>query len=201
VSFTKAQLEYWWRTQAIAYLMRFNSNTSKSIKEMRSRIHGENMSLSGTIHINIRSGDKYKESRLSPTETYIDKANDLILAQPFSYTRTLFVTSDNLIEIIKARKYASSKNLNVIYSDVPRMKNGNDNEKMDSFWNYNVTLSILMQLSMAAECDAWVGTRSSNWNRLIDIYRCALTNKCKQIFIEAGDTIKGHYEYRTYGNI
>ena len=81
------------------------------------------------------------------------------------------------------------------------MKNGHDAGNVDFFWDYNVTISVLMQLSMTSECDAWIGTRSSNWNRIIDMYRCARKYKCKQIFIEAGDTIQGHYDYRPFGNI
>ena len=200
-SFTAAQLEFWWRTQAMGYLMRFNSNTKSRIQKMRSDLHGDDFSLNGAININIRSGDKKYESRLSPTESFIDKAEILIKAQPLSYSRTLFVTSDNLEEILKAKKYAHSKQLKVIFSDIPRMKNGHDAGNVDFFWDYNVTISVLMQLSMTSECDAWIGTRSSNWNRIIDMYRCARKYKCKQIFIEAGDTIQGHYDYRPFGNI
>jgi hypothetical protein len=195
-SFTMAQMEYWWRTQAMGYLMRFNSDTRERIKIMRSNLHGNNMSLSGAININIRSGDKINESRLPTIEKFIDTAEELIERQPLSYSRTLLITSDNLQAILKAKAYARKKNLQVIYSDVPRMENGHHTDRVSSFWNYDVTISVLMQLSMTSECDAWIGTRSSNWNRIIDIYRCARTQKCKQIFIDIGDTARGHYEHR-----
>jgi hypothetical protein len=200
-SFTMAQMEYWWRTQAMGYLMRFNSDTRRRIKIMRSELHGQHMSLNGAINVNIRSGDKIAESRLSPTENFIDAAEELIRRQPSSYSRTLFITSDNLQEILKAKEYARKKNLQVIYSDVPRMENGHHTDRVNSFWKYDVTISVLMQLSMTAECDAWIGSRSSNWNRIIDIYRCTRTQKCKQIFIEVGDTAPGHYEHRPMGGL
>ena len=42
------------------------------------------------------------------------------------------------------------------------------------------------QLLMALEADAWVGTRSSNWSRLIDELRCVWVAKCRLPFVEAG---------------
>ena len=36
-----------------------------------------------------------------------------------------------------------------------------------------LTSQWLFQLYLALECDLWIGTRNSNWNRLIDEMRCA----------------------------
>jgi hypothetical protein len=44
-----------------------------------------------------------------------------------------------------------------------------------------------LQLLMALECDAWVGTRGSNWNRLIDELRCVWVPKCMQPYVEVGE--------------
>lgn len=200
-SFTRAQAEYWWRTQSTGYIMRLNAETKAKIQEMRLNLHGKHLSLSGAINIHIRHGDKEKEMSITPTELIIDKAAELIIKQPNSFSRTLFVTSDNVDEIYKAKIHAAKFNLPVIYSRIPRMIYGHDAANVDSFWNSSITLSVLMQLSMTAECDAWIGTRSSNWNRIIDMYRCFDAHKCKQIFIEAGDTIPGHYEHMVFGEI
>ncbi len=35
-----------------------------------------------------------------------------------------------------------------------------------------LTSQWLFQLYLALECDVWIGTRNSNWNRLIDEMRC-----------------------------
>jgi len=191
--FTHAQIESWWRAQAVGYLVRFNSNTSKRIRDMRAQMHG-NLSLAGAINVNIRAGDKIDESILTPTEQIIDRAEALITSLPLSFSRVLFLTSDSAHEIQKAIVYARRKQLHAIYSDVPRMKQGHNQADVAQFWDVNVTIAVLMQLSMTAECDAWIGTRSSNWNRLIDLYRCVHARKCKQAFVEAGDTVVGHYE-------
>lgn len=39
---------------------------------------------------------------------------------------------------------------------------------------------------MALECDAWVGTRGSNWNRLIDELRCVWVPKCLHTYVDVG---------------
>ena len=192
-SFTQAQAFYWWLAQAIAYLMRLNKHTTRRVRQMREDLHG-NLSLSGFINVNIRSGDKRQESRLSTTEYILQQAETLIVNQPLSFSRSIFITSDNLGEIHKAETLAQEMKMRVIYSNIPRMVLGHNQPDVKSFWNFNVTIAVLMDLFMASECDAWVGTRSSNWNRLIDIHRCVHARKCHQSFVEAGDTMHGHYD-------
>jgi hypothetical protein len=43
-----------------------------------------------------------------------------------------------------------------------------------------------MDLLMALESDAWIGTRISTWGRIIDLLRCVWTDKCKNPYIEVG---------------
>jgi hypothetical protein len=45
----------------------------------------------------------------------------------------------------------------------------------------------LLQLYMSLEADAWVGTRGSNWNRLIDELRCVWVPKCPNPYVDVGD--------------
>lgn len=49
-----------------------------------------------------------------------------------------------------------------------------------------LTHTWILQLLMALECDAWVGTRNSNWNRLIDELRCTMLDKCHAPYLEVG---------------
>ncbi len=41
-----------------------------------------------------------------------------------------------------------------------------------------LTSQWLFQLYLALECDLWIGTRNSNWNRLIDEMRCGSGYPC-----------------------
>ena len=40
---------------------------------------------------------------------------------------------------------------------------------------------------------ALVGTRNSNWNRLIDELRCVWVDKCHHPYVEVGDEPAGSY--------
>jgi len=196
-TFTVQQALYWWRAQAIGYLMRFNSQTQEQIRLLRSEKF--NFSLGGAINVNIRGGDKGSENTLIPPEPYIDKALGLIEQSPLAYSRVIFITSDDPRAIARAHFYATSRGLTSIYLDVPRMKYGNDESQVTSFWTYNVTISMLLQLSMASECAAWVGSRTSNWNRVVDMFRCTTAANCRGMFVEMDESIKAYYYSRPFG--
>ena len=56
--------------------------------------------------------------------------------------------------------------------DVHRMNSG-PMQQLEHFQTRSaVTVEWLYQLYMALEADVWIGTRNSNWNRLIDEMRC-----------------------------
>ena len=88
----------------------------------------------------------------------------------------------------------------VTYSSViPRMNSGPIQQlerSGDKGGRSFLSHTWLLQLWMALECDAWVGTRNSNWNRLIDELRCTLVDKCNGIYLEVGrkkDWINYHW--------
>jgi hypothetical protein len=55
---------------------------------------------------------------------------------------------------------------------------------MAQFGRSRMSVLWLLQLWLAVECDAWIGQRASNWNRMIDEMRCVLADKCEKTFIE-----------------
>ena len=82
----------------------------------------------------------------------------------------------------------------VIYTSGIARANTGPHEQIRLFGRSNMTMIWLLQLWMAVECDAWVGQRNSNWNRLIDEMRCVLVDKCDHVFIEMGE----HKEWGGY---
>jgi len=198
-TFTVQQALYWWRAQAIGHLMRFAPETQARIDALRAGAH--NGSLGGAINVNMRGGDKASEARPIAPERYVDRALALIEEAPLAYSRALFLTSDDPRAIARARVYASTRGLASVYVDAPRMRYGNDEGGMAGFWSYNVTLSVLLQLSMTAECAAWVGSRTSNWNRVIDMFRCTVAANCRGVFVEMEDDTRGYYYMRPLGQI
>ena len=187
-SFTRDQAIYWWNTQAIAgYLMRFKPSVFPPLP----------VKHQGTINVHLRSGDKVSESKLTPPEGFVDAALNLIQQQPLAYSRVLFITSDSSSTLARARLYATKHDLAVVYStDVPRTAFGYDQQKVtDPSWDRNAVLAVLQELRRTTlYSEAWVGTRSSNWNRLIDMHRCINAPKCMQPFVEAGDSPAGKYD-------
>jgi hypothetical protein len=196
-NFTVQQALLWWRAQAIGYLMRFGPETRSRIDALRA---GQ-VRLGGAINVNLRGGDKMGEARPIAPERYVDKALELIELAPLTYSRVLFLTSDDPREIARAHVYATARGLASVYLDAPRMPNGNAEGQVAAFWTYNVTLSVLLQLTMTAECAAWIGSRTSNWNRVIDMYRCTVVANCRGVFVEMEDAIRGYYYTRPMGQI
>jgi hypothetical protein len=52
-------------------------------------------------------------------------------------------------------------------------------------------MATLLDLVMALEADAWIGTRRSNWGRLVDELRCTKVGKCRGPFVDVGDRFMG----------
>jgi hypothetical protein len=196
---TEAQQMYWWKTQGLAFLMRFNNNTINNINAMRSDIT-VNTRLSGkiptgTINVNMRTGDKFDEMiGLPEPEDYLNALEGMFQNAPMSFSKWVYITSDNLHAIQELEILASNKGWRVLFSNSPRMDSGYVQGDVKVFWNFNVTISVLMQLSMALECSAWIGTRGSNWNRIIDELRCVHYPKCLLPFKEVAKGIDGVYD-------
>ena len=74
----------------------------------------------------------------------------------------------------------------VTYTTNMDLVNGSPFMQLDAYGKSATTLRWLLQLYMALKCDVFVGTRGSNWNRLIDELRCIFVDKCQQPFLEVG---------------
>jgi len=205
---TDYQMTYWWRGQSIAYLMRFNSDLRHHIQALRQdkslfyKTPGKNTYSSnnafftfprGTINAHIRRGDKYKEMRLIDDEVYIEAFVKMISEMPLHFSsHTIFLSSDDEEAIQSSKKKLESMGYSVIYSKIPRWKNGNYIEMMDTDeyirkHRQDFAMYHLLELQMSMEADGWIGTRASNWNRMIDELRCIWVSKCQMPFVEVGD--------------
>lgn len=197
-SMTNLQLKYWWKTQAVSYLMRLNHKTQAEVNAMRAdpAVHPGLLGVipPHTINIQMRRGDKYDEMGIPPVSKYIDRAAQLFNDMPFSFSRWVFLTGDELASLEYAAQLARDMNWGVIYSIYPRMEKGFVQSGMRAFgWTRNVTLTGLMDLDMSMDCAAWLGTRASGWSRLFDEFRCTKVPKCHNIFIEIGSLPSGQY--------
>lgn len=206
---------YWFKTQAVAYLLKFNKATSDYLHFNRASISnfmaasGKNVPFlhknsmlsmplpSGTISAHIRHGDKGSEMRLIPTKAYFDAALHIADMEPLmSPSKNLFVTTEDpfaiefLNESLKSLEYSHWSI--AWYGALPR-KDSNGDDQLNAFSSIipkaNLTRLWFLQLTLALECDSWIGTRGSNWNKLIDMLRCVWVAKCQNYMADVGDNI------------
>ena len=205
-SMTAAEIRFWWRGQSVGYLARFNEATLTIVSQMRTSTELHRYSSpyplpyplpAGTINAHIRHGDKYMEMPIIPAHKYWEAALALVHRQPLSFgNRTYFVSSDSDAAIDTSRAMAETACWNVVHSNMPRATDGFvllDWINMDQ--RGSIIHSHLLQLLMSLESDAWIGTRASNWNRLIDELRCVWIDKCKNIYIEVGVIAEQNYDW------
>lgn len=172
------------------------ANRMSADEDSAIRRHGLQTLPHGTISLHIRHGDKHKEMALVPTSAYLQEAARLVKLSPINLApyRIFLSTEDpgSVNELTESIKKGASERINAFsldWWDVPR-DNSNGVEQMDKFDaipKARLTLIWWLQLLLALECDAWVGTRGSNWNRLIDELRCVWVAKCQNIYSEVGD--------------
>ncbi|KAJ3170493.1 hypothetical protein HDU87_008726 [Geranomyces variabilis] len=209
---TPAFFKLWWRGQSAAYLSRLNAATSDALRSLRldptlhrTWTHDDDRPYlaapyplpRGTMNLHVRHGDKATEMHLIPFTTYVNAAERLSSENPQMYLRRLFVSSEDpgVIEDaawLPQRNETASGVLTspdlrwrVFTSDIPRVNSG-PYQQIDKYGASNMTRSWYLQLWMALECDAFFGTRASNWNRIIDEFRCIFVDKCQLPYFEMG---------------
>lgn len=210
---TGEMLKYWWRAQAAAYIMRFNRNTSRRLKQFRLGegtkqlgiqwdVNGDPKEVNvpfpipeGTISMHVRHGDKGSEMRLVPFNDYVVRAEKFSAENPLGNWKRAFLSTEdpNVIEQMKTMAritpftYSGSNSRWTWYwTDIPRLNTGPETQLREFGNRTDLTIKWMLQLVMAIECDVFVGTRGSGWNRLIDSLRCTWLASCKQPFLEVG---------------
>jgi hypothetical protein len=58
--------------------------------------------------------------------------------------------------------------------------------QLETFGRTQMTLEWFLQLMMSLECDIFIGTLGSNWNRLIAELRCIWIDSCEAPYMEVG---------------
>jgi hypothetical protein len=191
---TDRQVRYWWRAQSSAFITRFNDMTVHAVSALRKQVHPFPLP-SGVISAHMRRGDKSNEMRLPPPRDFIQAAAALAARMPNALgEHTLLVTSDDTLSGEKAVRLGEAAGFNV----VAPMQGAVPGGQVGSEWNQlkdrlTPFYAHLLKLTLALEADAWIGTRGSNWNRLIDELRCVWVDKCSHPYVEVGDEPLGSY--------
>jgi hypothetical protein len=192
---TEKQMIYWWRAQSSAFLARFNNKTIQAVAALRRKEMPFPLPP-GVINAHIRGGDKHFEMSLVSPSRFVDAAATLVEQMPFAFARhTLLVTADDQTAVNESLRLGKVRGLSVIHSKINDRPLGGHQQadfvqqgnRMTMFYEH------LLQLTLALEADAWIGTRGSNWNRLIDELRCVWVDKCPHPYVEVGDEPLGSY--------
>ena len=207
---SSTQRKSWWRAQAAAYLVRLNAPTLAAIFELRRKTSAtlpaflagiEKFELNqsraifplpaGTISAHVRHGDKFKEMALVPWSSYAKAAVLLQDTNPLRFAKAVFVSTEDPSVLMESATLPSPP-WTTFATAMPRE---NSNGRAQMRLANNLVHFHLLQLYMALECDAWVGTRKSNWNRLIDELRCTFVPKCDLPYVEVGEANAEDYDY------
>jgi len=138
------------------------------------------------------------EMALVPSENYVKAFTSMIQNMPNSFSRVLFVSTDDEKAIETCKQLTENMKMTFIYTRLSRMEGGHDVSTWDNTQagrQRRLVIGHLLQLLMALEADAWIGTRGSNINRLIDELRCVWVDKCKNTYVEVGGTYDGTYDW------
>lgn len=212
-------IKAWWRAQGAAYAARLNKKSLAIVRAMRFNStlhHGLHIYSNGTrlnlklpfplpprtASAHVRHGDKGSEMSLVPFSGYMEKLELFVNHNPVGWKKSVFISSENPKVIEDATNVTKFLNTvspdgswTVYFSQIPRI-NAGPMEQLAANPRTMLTMSWMLQLFMAIECDMWAGTRGSNWNRLIDEVRCVWVDKCDLPFFEVG-TVKDWSE--TFG--
>ncbi|DBB13180.1 TPA: hypothetical protein ACH3X3_004930 [Trebouxia sp. C0006] len=176
------KIYFWWRAQAIAFIVRPNARTLQEIQRRKQQQSWSGVP-DGTISVHIRHGDKGKEMKLVPDVEYLRKAEELVQSDR-SLHNSIFLSSED-DESIKFFK--KLENWTVLSTDVPRPHGGaiSPIAFAHQIGSDEEMLNSLVNLDLALECSGWVGTIRSNWNRLIEELRSTVRCKAHQPYIDA----------------
>jgi len=118
----------------------------------------------GVTSMHVRHGDKGKEMTLAADGSFFSAAESLVQQNPLGLVRAAFISTEDPATLAAAAN--ERQGWAMAWYSVPRINsNGIDQLEKLPIPRAVLTRIWLLQLLMALECDAWVGTRGSNWNR------------------------------------
>ena len=220
---TAWQLTYAWRAHAAAFLARFNSRALASMRKMRLAPHALATAHApthvgaawaatlttfplapGVTSISVRSGDKAREMTLVPLKEYFAAAEARVMvANPWAHVRGGLIASIPADANLQGLAAALARGEDAVGNGT--LPSSYERAALSTWaWTWLApqtsagqgTDAWWLQLLLALECDAWVGTLGSNWNRLIDELRAVWLPKARNVFVEVGDDGGGTYFWR-----
>ena len=187
---------YWWRAQSAAYIVRPNAATRNEIAARRRRMFGGERIRPGTISVHVRHGDKGEETELVEDGVYLRVAQELrhaqgnlTLADTERLRQQIFLSTEDpqTVATFDAQPEWDVQSVSLMRgapADMTALEQTREimHTMMDP---YEDMLNSLLNLDLALQCDAYVGTLSSNWCRLIDELRSTVRCKAHVPYMDA----------------
>lgn len=178
---------YWWRAQSAAFLVRPNNRTLEYMNVQRMKVFPKDVIDKGTISCHIRRGDKWTETTVTEDAAYMKVIEDLLAVadvKNLGLKREIFLSTEDPEAV---NYFQTLEGWSVHFTNVPRKP---DQQKTTMQYAREIgpareMIFSLINLDLALKCDAWVGTLSSNWCRLIDELRSTVRCKAGGLYQDA----------------
>mmetsp|Transcript_20255 Transcript_20255/g.61032 ORF Transcript_20255/g.61032 Transcript_20255/m.61032 type:complete len:429 (-) Transcript_20255:963-2249(-) len=197
-----ARRYYWYRSQAAAYVVRLNDRTVAKLQEIRAERFTETPSLNHAISVHIRRGDKWREAEPVSDRAYslaaenMHKLLEVSGRYPTPEKKAVFVSTEDAAAL---DYFVNQTDWDVHWVKDPVMLKSNS-----TLWSIDYAaligpsrdmLGSLLNLQLAMECSAWVGTLSSNWCRLIDQMRSTVGCKAHLPYSDPAQPDQTDYKF------
>ena len=159
-----AELRQWWRAQGALFIVRLTPSAKREVARMRGHLRLPAVLPKGTVSMHVRRADKGTEADLVPLGAYFDEAERTLVARG-ERARVVFLTTDGAevdheLASIPAG-WAVIRPAGATYTPGGGLE----------VFSYSLAMQSMALLAVHLEADHFVGTRFSNWCRLIDELR------------------------------
>lgn len=164
----------WWMAHAAAYLARPNKRTLSVACTYWNCITANQTAQSRPMaSMFVRSGDKWKEAAFHNTSDHMRALEEFVAVHPFLRPHQVYFGTDSA-DILKQAVVDYKDKWNLLWVGYHRTRRGFDQAEFNKGSRSVIELQMLMTLTdliVALSADVFVGTLSSNQNRLIDELR------------------------------
>lgn len=157
---------HWWRAQCVRYFLREPTPLTANFVRMMAIATFPNPTAGvprNLINLHVRHGDKFREMTLAPLGAHIAAAERLRAKHP-ELTGLFLSTEDPAVIDEAVTVYA--RNWTIYYTPNRRINTGPLKSAATLGRSCEALISFA-NLYFAVECDYFVGTLGSNWNRMI----------------------------------
>eukprot|EP00959_Pyramimonas_sp_CCMP1952_P073166 1529465-Pyramimonas_sp.AAC.1 len=184
--------------QATAYVTRLQNTTLAAIRALQLTAFDNRTIEPGTVSMHLRFGDKIRESNTTSEERYLTLVNSF--TANFS---AFFVSTEDQLALDRVRH---SLNRPVWFVNVSRTatrgasgltlteiaRNSNPSNMFVDAW---------LNMLMAIQCDAYIGTLSSSWNRMLDSLRSTVGCKAQAPYYDPTSRLQWFARHPTMWNV